>query len=143
MKKGILLLLTIFIVQLAGAQSVKIKKGVILVDGTEYMVAGESLNRETPVIVSSMADIPILTFQIERGTKWNSDLGKDMPDNSFIVKFIDVDAYMTTKLLPKKLFGKMYKYEVLNEDGTVNEENVLKFVKLYHQDLPVKIKLEY
>ena len=127
MKNCFCLVLLLTFSTIAFCQTTKLKKKIFYVDG----VAELNLKscpfmhglHQSCLVKSAKTDQPLFsTYVVNAG------------QSGFIVdiSFVDFDLELRAEgMLFKKLFTRMYEVGVVNEDGSVNEENARKFARAF------------
>lgn len=141
-KKLITLLFFINISLMLNAQEVKIKKGTVTIDGNQYVKWDRGMFTVGPHLVSYHSNkTPIFSlnwksYEEPNPLREKSELYPETKKVGYIIlKFVDFDAEMTTYMSTKDLMKAMYNMEVISEDGSVNQENAYKMIRLYNEEI--------
>lgn len=143
MKKLFLLIALSICFSTVHAQKVKIKKGLVTVDGVEYLKTNKDYGNE---IISNLAGKDIIKLE------WNSfDVPNPARNNMndparmnypattkewyAVATFTDHNITFETDLSQKKIFEALYKDKVVNADGTINEANAEALAKKVHKNV--------
>jgi len=112
--------------QVSFGQKIKVKKGIAYVDGKEYVKTEKNAGNMS--IYALNGDDEIIFLKYYDPTPSNDQ----NRDNYYIVRFIDdnkkVDILNKTR---KGILKLLFKGNVINEDGTINDEKMNKFVSKY------------
>lgn len=133
---------------LSYGQKVKFKKGIVTIDGTEFVKYNEEGFFTSYSTLNDVEFITVLsTSYEERNSSYyttpNPSKYGIRPTISryvFTVKFPEFDKELTTDMYQKDFILAIYKNKIINEDGTINEENIDKFISKYNnENLKLKI----
>jgi hypothetical protein len=125
------------------AQDVKIKKGLVTIDGVPF-ISWENKGRfsnSTFVVQSEPQGIPLFSLKKlivavpNPHYEKNKKLSSTKTLQYLTIRFLDFEGAFTSKLSIKKLVREMHKMGVLDSEGKINEENARKFIEIYHEEI--------
>ena len=125
------------------AQEVKIKKGVVYVDEQKYMEINDEFGNS---IITNKNGDELLTIKMYSFEKPNPARNNTNDPNRYnypatvkeiynVVSFLDFELEYEVDLPQKKIFLAFYKYNLLNEDLTVNQDNAKKIAEKISKDV--------
>ena len=140
--KRILVILFLSISFLGFSQKLKFKKGIVTVDGIEFVKYNEEGFFTSYSTLNDVEFITVLsTSYEERNPAYYSNqnpskfgIKPTITKSVFTVKFPQLGKELTTNMYRKDLITAVYKNKVLNEDGSINEENVDTFISKYNNE---------
>ena len=145
MKKSIVFFFLIFSF-FGFSQKVKFKKGMVLIDNVEvfkYDSEGNSTTYssldgdEFVIVLSTSYDIP----NPNGNSPGMSGAPATLKRYVYTVRFLDSGKELYTDLFDKDLAKAFFKSELFNEDGSLNQDKVDKFINKYNNEtLKLKIK---
>ncbi|GEM_PF-5079687 len=145
MIKNLLSIFLLFLVATTAvhAQKIKVKKGLITVDGIEYLKTNKDYGNE---IISNLEDKNLIKVE------WHSF---DVPNPAYnnmndpkrtsypkttkkwyaVATFMDENITFETDLPAKRIYEALYKDGVIEEQGTVNKEKAEALAKKIHKNV--------
>lgn len=147
MKNLILLFTTVvllFCVTNVSAQKlkVKIKKDIAYVDDVEYLDMSDCTALNCAIKSLTGEDVLVIQFEsfekpnpVKRNPKSKSPYSSTVTERYSVIKFLGIDLEFESEFTRKTLIRAMFENEVMNEDGTVNEENANKLAKKFGRDI--------
>ncbi|MEZ4787122.1 hypothetical protein [Flavobacterium haoranii] len=146
--KKILIVLFLSLSLFSFSQKLKFKKGIVTVDGVEFVKYNEEGFFTSYSTLNDVEFITVLSTSYEErnqayySTPNPSKFGikPTITKSVYTVKFPKLDKELTTNMFRKDLITAVYKNKILNEDGSINEENVDTFISKYNnENLKLKI----
>ena len=147
MKNSILLTLTFLMaicITNVSAQKVKvkIKKDVAYVDDVAYLDMSECTALNCAIKSLTGEDVLVIQFEsfekpnpVKRNPKSKSPYSSTVTERYSIVKFLGFELEFESEFTRKSLIKAMFNGKVINEDGTVNEENAKSLAKKFGRDI--------
>lgn len=136
MKRILLLLLVGFIASPVFSQKtkVKIKDKIAYINDEAFLKweDGSYALRQPSQVTHVSGESPMFVIQIHMyGSTPHINL-----------RFLDFDGELwTSSMTRKKLYSKLYKADVFNDDGTVDEEKAKRFIRSYHEEPPTRFMI--
>ncbi len=129
MKKAFVLILSLLFVSMAFGQKVKIKNKVCYIDEQVFLTWEDKsfmIHQPSPVTHVN-GEAPVFVMQMH---KYGSDFYTS-------IRFLDFEEEFWSKdKTRKKLFSMIYKSNLFNEDGTIDEKKATRFIRTYHEEPP-------
>ncbi|PCJ67738.1 MAG: hypothetical protein COA58_00970 [Bacteroidetes bacterium] len=127
MKKTLITLLLFVIASSSFAQKVKVKKGAVTVDGVAYANwEKDDIVRQNRLVKNTNGDLLLLA--VTRTFQDNKAISESNPKGNVsyyeILKPGSNDILFEYQGFAKHLFKAFYNGKVINEDGTLNEDNL-------------------
>lgn len=119
---------------LSSAQDIKLKKGDILVDGTSWLHydgCGAFSSTCSLQLLSDKEEVIYMNFVRVAGVEPISNYNKTGDLTYVDVKFLGLNATIEIKDTFKKVIEIIYNSKCINEDGTLNEEKVLRLTEKF------------
>jgi len=142
--KAFLSLFIILIAFNAQAQKIKIKKGTAYVDKVEYLKFDGCGAFSESCSIMNLDDEDLIVLQyhsfekpnpIARNPKSKAPYQSTVTESYAELRFMDFELECEVQLSKKKLVKALYKSKVINEDGSINQENAKKFARKYHRNV--------
>lgn len=144
MKTRLILLVLFFgMFQIGFSQDVKIKKKIAYVDGVAFLkyrldygkIVISTMDNKDLILVNEIEyEIPNPAYE----NVHNPNRYKYSPTLKrwyFIISFIDIEMEYEADINLKGLFSALYKFKVVNDDGSIQTENAEKMKKMIAQDV--------
>ncbi|MBX7227195.1 MAG: hypothetical protein K1X55_14260 [Chitinophagales bacterium] len=143
MKWKFLLVCILFGSITAHSQEVKIKKDIVYVDGSEYMKMDDEFGNTIVTNVNGDELLTIKTYSFEKPNPARNNTNDPARYNYpatikevyYVISFLDFELEYEVDLPLKKLFLAFYKYNLLNTDNTVNQENAKDIAEKISKDV--------
>ena len=144
MNRIIITLLLVFgLSQVGYTQDVKIKKKIAYIDGVAFLKYRFDFGK---IVISTMDNKDlILVNEIEYEIPNPAYENVHNPNRYrypptlkkwyFIISFIDIEMEYEADINLKGLFSALYKFKVVNDDGSIQTENAEKMKKMIAQDV--------
>lgn len=139
-----LLLFVLFVTsttQTINAQKVTVKKGIFSVDKVPYIASDYDQFKSAPFLFTTLDGskklfaIQSYTYTCkERKSTGSGYIEVDGTCLYYKVKFLGSEREMYTKKYPKSFIELIYKYQLLNPSGEVDESKIDEFIKIYGED---------
>ncbi|MDG1713953.1 hypothetical protein [Lacinutrix sp.] len=116
----------------ANAQKVKIKKDIAYVNKVEYLKFDDCGTFSASCTIMNLDEDDVIVLQYQsfdkpspspRNPKSKAPYQSMVKENYAELRFLDIDLECEVQLSRKKLIKALYKSEVFNKDGSVNQEN--------------------
>lgn len=128
---------------LAHAQKVQIKSDVVYVDKKEYLKINDSYGKDLLTTLSGkeFASVSWESFDVPNPARNNPNNPQAHQYPATIKKwyavvtFLDFDLAFETDITKKQLFEALYENKVVDEQGTVSEENARLLAKKIASDV--------
>jgi hypothetical protein len=139
MKKIVLLVLLALCTSMTFAQKVKIKKGIVSIDDVEVYKMEKEGSMETLSTLDSNEFLSVLstTYEVRNEAHYRPH-GENFPAMTtmwvFTVKFLESGKELVTDLAPKKLVAAVYKSNMVDADGKIDEEKLNIFINKYNNE---------
>ena len=135
-KKNILLLiLFLSITGIINAQKVKLKKGIVYIDGNETLKYEKSFQDSELLLFPLDGEEEIIFIKYDdNGTRGYNLMSDDFIKIHFIKQDLKLESGSHAEFW-KQIIKWMYQNKIFNVDGTLNDEKVKKFVDRYHEDV--------
>ncbi|GLB47958.1 hypothetical protein [Neptunitalea lumnitzerae] len=126
--------LAVFTLTIANAQKVKIKKGIVSVDGKETFTTDKKGLSNSYSLFTLDGEKEIIFVN------WNSNETVGYGEDDFVqVTFLDdnlkIESATSLKISAKNLFQLLIKDKVINLDGTVNPDKLDRFFTKYDENI--------
>ncbi len=141
MKNGLLTLLAVLVATVSQAQKVKIKKGTVLVDDVEYAQWTKDdivpLNRN---VKNTNGDV--LLVAVLKSYTDPAEVSQSNPKGT--VSYYEITepesggVYFEFQGFPKQLFKSLYNGKAINDDGSLNMQNLKKIATRYGHEFSRK-----
>lgn len=114
------------------AQKVKIKKGIIYVDKSEFLKYDDEFNNIALQKADGTEFAILKQYTFEKPRKKNPNnpqdwrYGDTITVKYYVITFTDFDLEYETDLSLKKIYGAFYKYKLIDAESNISEENAKK-----------------
>ncbi|HLA55861.1 MAG TPA: hypothetical protein VK623_07155 [Flavobacterium sp.] len=139
MKKLALVIVLALCTSLTFGQKVKIKKGIVTVDDVEVYKIDKEGSMETLSTMASNEFLSILstTYEVRNEAHYRPN-GQNFPAMItkwiFTVKFLESGKDLATDLSPKDIIKAVYKSEMVDANGKIDEEKLNIFINKYNNE---------
>lgn len=126
----------------AFAQKVKIKNKTACINKTEFVKWDNSLRfSETCTVTHVKTENPLFSMKLYHYDKYDSVARKSIRKHYYNIRFLDFDDELQCSMTTKKFFKALYNSDIMNKDGTINEEKAKTFIRTYDEDVPIQVNI--
>lgn len=135
-KKNILLLvLLLSITGIINAQKVKLKKGIVYIDGNETLKYEKRFENTELLLFPLEGEEETIFIKYDgNGTRGYNLMADDFIKIHFIKQNLKLESGSHAEFW-KQIIKWMAQNKIFNTDGTLNDEKVEKFVDRYHEEV--------
>ena len=134
-KTQIVLILLFAIIASMSAQKVKLKKGIVYVDGNEFLKYEKKFEDSELLLFPIGKEVEIIFLKYDgNGTRGYGLTSDDFIQIQFVAQILKLESGSHADFW-KQIIKWMIQNKIFNEDGTLDDEKVAKFVDRYHEEV--------